>query len=135
MKKREAKLEAEDFRELNTQVTHSQYYGDTHMNQTMNQQESVSISFQEGFSNDEVHILINGTESCRMFNVSTHTPRKTANVGIQDIPKPVNIEIRLPQRNVSKSFQLDAPRQVLLDVSLSPESQICYKLLKNTTQA
>ena len=100
------------------------------MHQTMNRQESLSISFQEGFSNDEVHILINGAESCRMFNVSTHTPRKTAIVGVPNMQSPLNLEIRLPYRNVSTSFQLDDPQEVWLDLSLSPESQICCNFLK-----
>ncbi len=101
------------------------------MNHSLSTQQTLKISFQEGFSKDEVHILLNGAESCRMVEVSTQSPRRTAILGLSDIAGPLNMEIRLPFRNVSKSVQVPDPRHLLLDVSLSPESEICYTFLRH----
>ncbi len=101
------------------------------MSHALSTQATLQISFQEGFSKDEVHILLNGSESCRMAEVSTQSPRRTAILGLSDIPGPVHMEIRLPFRNVSKSVQVQDPRHLLLDVSLSPESEICYTFLRH----
>ncbi len=128
-------MEEKDLHQLQRLFKQKHKLGGTSMNRLLTQQESVAIAFQEGFSNDEVQILINGSESCRMFNVSTHSPRQTANLNLQNIPKPIALEIRLPQRNVSKSFQLSGSHQLHLDISLSPESHICSKLQRRTSSA
>jgi hypothetical protein len=77
------------------------------------------VDFQEGFAADEVEIRINGHDSFHKEGVTTRRMLGLATSSEIEVPDgPVDIEIEVPTRRLSKTISLKSSESAHLGVSI-----------------
>ena len=87
------------------------------------------INLQEGFTNDTVVVWANGQEVFNKTGVKTRLQIGLAGAFEVDVPESsVDIQIALPLKNVSESFELQVSEPVHLGVSITHEGRITHRV-------
>ena len=79
------------------------------------------VDFQEGFADDEVDVRVNGQESLHREGVTTKRMLGLASTSEIEVPadQPVDVEIKLPKKHLSKTISLPPSESIYLGVSVS----------------
>jgi len=87
------------------------------------------VNLQEGFANDTVVVRVNGQEVFNKTSVKTRPQIGLANAFEVDVPEgSVDIQIALPLKNVSESFELQVSNPIHLGVSITHEGRITHQI-------
>jgi len=77
------------------------------------------VDLQEGFTDDEVYLHVNGVPSLRKQGVTTKRFLGLATSSEIEVPEgTVNIEIKIPTKNLAKTISLNASGSDYLGVSV-----------------
>jgi hypothetical protein len=77
------------------------------------------VDLQEGFTGDEVNLLINGQQSLHKQGVTTKSLLGLANSSEIEVPDgPITIEIQVPTKSLSKTISLETSASKHLGFSI-----------------
>lgn len=77
------------------------------------------VDLQEGFAGDDVDIRINGRESLHKEGVTTKRMLGLATSSEIEVPDgPVNVEVEVPTKHLSKTISLESSESSHLGVSI-----------------
>jgi hypothetical protein len=80
---------------------------------------SITIAFEEGFSNDTLVIYINNNEVFSKSNVTTHPVLGYAgSAEIKTLPGPTNIKVVLPEKYITETIEIELQESVNIGISL-----------------
>ena len=89
----------------------------------------VHIALEEGFTNDQVSIAIDGKEVFRADRVKTRMQIGLAHAFDVDVPQgPVRVQINLPSKNVAQSIDLEVTQELYLAVSVTQQGRVEHRI-------
>jgi hypothetical protein len=89
----------------------------------------IHIDLQDGFTNDTVIVRVNGSEVFSKANVKTRFQIGVATSFEVDVAAGmVAIQVALPLKNVSESFELQVARTTYVGISTTAEGRVDYRL-------